>query len=446
MAPDEVSFAAEESWNDILQPRQGHTQFPKDPVWWGTQPGQAESILSAVQPADHARIKKVFAPGFTQRALQDQETMIVRYANLLIERLRGIVAADAAGAGEADMTMWYNLFSFDVMGDVGYGESFDCLETSAYHPWIALLFNSVRAASWIAAARYYPLLNWALFKCIPQSLLEKQREHFQVIVDKVDRRLNFEVPRPDVMAHVLKANDKIGMSPAEVNTNFMFLTSAGSETSATALSGTTNYLVSNPDKLATATEEVREQFRLESDFTLHALSKLPYLNAVLHEGLRLCPPIPWILPRMVPAGGDTVCGTWLPGGVSHVFSADQLPSLTCRQTRVSVQPWTINRDPDYFHEPTSFAPERWLPEASSDPASPFFNDRRQAIQPFSVGPRACLGQNLAWAEMRLALAKMLWTFDLEAVEGKRVRWEDLRTFLLVEKRPILVRMRLREGV
>jgi cytochrome P450 len=56
-----------------------------------------------------------------------------------------------------------------------------------------------------------------------------------------------------------------------------------------------------------------------------------------------------------------------------------------------------------------------------------------------------MGQHLAWAEMRLTLAKLLWTFDLEAIEGKSLRWEDLRTFLLVEKRPIEVILKRRSS-
>lgn len=105
--------------------------------------------------------------------------------------------------------------------------------------------------------------------------------------------------------------------------------------------------------------------------------------------------------------------------------------------------YSLNRDPTYFHSASSFLPERWLPEASTDPNSPFFHDERRAVQPFSVGPRACMGQHIAWAEMRLVLAKLLWTFDFEATEGKKLKWEELRTFLLVEKKPLEVRMKLR---
>lgn len=65
------------------------------------------------------------------------------------------------------------------------------------------------------------------------------------------------------------------------------------------------------------------------------------------------------------------------------------------------------------------------------------------MKPFIVGPRTCLGMFLAWAEMRLALAKLLWIFDIAAPEAqeKWVRWEDLKTTLLIEKKPVWIVMK-----
>jgi cytochrome P450 len=62
-----------------------------------------------------------------------------------------------------------------------------------------------------------------------------------------------------------------------------------------------------------------------------------------------------------------------------------LPTLTVEiQTRVSIQQYAINRSPDLFHNPTAFAPERWL---EVGPKSPYREDVRKALQPFGVGPR-----------------------------------------------------------
>ena len=68
------------------------------------------------------------------------------------------------------------------------------------------------------------------------------------------------------------------------------------------------------------------------------------------------------------------------------------------------------------------------------------------VNPFSLGPRNCIGKTLAWAEMRVIVARIVWAFDLEA-KGPKEEWLDwttLRTFLVVEKKPIEVRMIIRE--
>ncbi|KAF3482729.1 benzoate 4-monooxygenase cytochrome P450 [Arthroderma uncinatum] len=428
IAPDEVTFAQGEAYNDIFRIRQGHRQFLKDPIWWSRQPGQPNSILSAIEPESHARIRKILAPAFTTRALKAQEPLVQKYVNLLIERMHDKAAEAKNGQNgvEFDIGPWFNFTTFDIFGELGFGESFDCLQNSRYHPWIALLFNSVKAASFISATKFFPLVTFLLMKCIPESLKKMQKDHFQQIVDKVDRRLSWELDRPDFMSHVIKADGGTKMPMGEVYATFMVMTTAGSETTATTLSGTMNHLVAQPDILAKLTEEVRSAFMSESEMNLEALQGLQYLNAVLREGLRLCPPVPWMLPRVVPPGGDTVCGTWLPGG-----------------TTVSIQAYTLNRDPSYFHSATTFTPERWLPEASTNPKSPYFRDQRSAVQPFSVGPRECIGQHLAWAELRLILARLVWAFDFEAAGEKKLKWEELRTFLLVEKKPIDVRIKRR---
>jgi cytochrome P450 len=83
---------------------------------------------------------------------------------------------------------------------------------------------------------------------------------------------------------------------------------------------------------------------------------------------------------------------------------------------VSVQQAAAYSSPRNFHQADQFNPERWLSEATDNPASPFFSDNREVFQPFSIGPRNCIGRNLAYAEMRMILARVLWTFDLELCE------------------------------
>lgn len=85
-----------------------------------------------------------------------------------------------------------------------------------------------------------------------------------------------------------------------------------------------------------------------------------------------------------------------------------------------------------FHRAREYCPERWLPEATSNPSSPFYEDRRDAHKPFSFGPRDCIGRNLAYHEMRLIMARILFNFDLKLDESCS-DWANQRIFALWEK-------------
>ncbi|KAL4878977.1 cytochrome P450 [Aspergillus karnatakaensis] len=438
IAPNEVTFAHPDAYADIFQPRpeHGQQQFLKDPLWWARQPGHPDSLLSVISPEKHAVMRRVLSKGFTARALREQEVFIQKYVNLLVAQLQDLVLESESKikrkgkSAQVNMTPWFNYTTFDIFGDLGFGEPFDCLQHSRYHSWIALLFDSVKAAGFVISTRYYPLLEFVLLRCVPASMRKVQRDHYQQIVDKVDRRLGWEVQRPDLMSHVIGEEGELGLDIGELYATFMILTTAGSETTATALTGTMNYLVNyNRGSLRRLEEEIRGAFTSLESITLDALRDLPFLNAVIHEGLRLCPPVPWVLPRIVPEGGSRICGRWIPGG-----------------TPVSIQAYTLNRSPTLFHRSTCFLPERWLTSSTSDSTSCFSNDQRHVVQPFTIGPRACLGERLAWAEMRLILVKLVWMFDFEPIDGEKVRWEDLRTYLLVERRQVRVGVSLRSGI
>lgn len=115
---------------------------------------------------------------------------------------------------------------------------------------------------------------------------------------------------------------------------------------------------------------------------------------------------------------------------------------TLIQTSVALQLYAACRSSSNFHRPDEFLPERWL--APADPA--FAADRREVSQPFSVGPRNCIGRQLAYAEMRLILAKILWNFDLELHEAEmqgRDWLGEQGVWILWDKGPLLVYPRIR---
>jgi len=103
------------------------------------------------------------------------------------------------------------------------------------------------------------------------------------------------------------------------------------------------------------------------------------------------------------------------------------------KTSVGVNHWAAYQSPTNFARPNEFIPERWLPSPSSE----FASDRKSVLQPFSTGPRNCIGRNLAYMEMHIILARMMWNFDLDLCEGSE-GWERQNIFTLWEKGPLTV--------
>lgn len=119
---------------------------------------------------------------------------------------------------------------------------------------------------------------------------------------------------------------------------------------------------------------------------------------------------------MTPPEGATISGVWVPGG-----------------TTVSLALYSTHRQKSNWRDPDSFVPERWL----NDPK--YKSDNRASFAPFSLGSRNCIGRNLAYSEMRVIIARLLWNFDLKLEEESR-RWIDMKVFILWEKPPLMVKL------
>lgn len=315
-APNEISFVDPGAWNDIFARRPNHEFFPKNPVWWDSIPGVPDSLVN-LGKADHARMRRMLAPGFSDKALRAQEPIVQRYVDIFIRKLRDMVH-NGRGKSTVPIVRWYHYLFFDITGDLGFGQSFDCLEEGRYHEWIEGLFGSLKAYAFVAALRFYPSLWKILFLLLPKNLMDDQRKHYQFAIDRVQGRLQAKTEREDFVSHLLTENAGKKITKPEIEANMNIIIIAGSETTATAMTGITNYLIKSPlvyDKLVA---EIRTRYKAEEEMTFSSLQKATYLNAVIDEGMRMAPSVATGAPRLVPEGGDYVCGHWLPGGVSRL--------------------------------------------------------------------------------------------------------------------------------
>ena len=314
--PDEVSYTNAQAWRDVYAHRKaGDGEFAKEALSMPPTVNGVEPIISANRE-NHARFRRLLSHAFSDRGLREQEPLIREYADLLITRLH-------ESDGPQDMAKWYSWTTFDLIGDLAFGESFHCLETTSTHPWIGFIFGSVKAIPYITLLCRYGLFS-LLLPLLPKKLLDARREHYEFGKEKVMGRVGLGKERGDFMDHVLKHDDDgNGMTLEELVSNAQLLVLAGSETTSTLLAGATYYLLQeqNACVMEKLLAEIRGAFATDPDITIFAVAQLKYLGAVLEEALRVYPPVPLGQQRVVPAPGDAVLGKWLPGGVSFPNSS-----------------------------------------------------------------------------------------------------------------------------
>ncbi|KFY72655.1 hypothetical protein V499_07239 [Pseudogymnoascus sp. VKM F-103] len=410
IGPNELSYNNANAWKDIYGFKQGHAQLPKDPNFYTAPPGGAHSIITT-DVAGHSRMRRLVAHAFSEKALREQEPLMKGYMDLFIQRLRENCDD---GKNKLDIVSWYNWTTFDIIGDLMFGEPFDCLENVSYHPWVSILFDSIKAATIFSTTSLFPGAQTVIMALAPKKLIETRDYHQNLVVEKVKTRLERVTDRSDFMTYILRHNDERGMSIPEIEATANAIMIAGSETTATLLSGVTYHLLKNPETLKKLVGEIRGAFATEEEITLIGVGKLKYLLAVLDEGLRMYPPVPVGLPRNIPAEGAVINGKYVPP-----------------KTLVSVNQWASYHTEKNFREPNSFIPERWLGD------SRFASDAKDVLQPFSVGPRNCIGKSLAYAEMRLILVRLLWNFDLQLVPDSK-SWEGQEMYILWQKDPLYI--------
>ncbi|KAI1269965.1 cytochrome P450 [Xylariaceae sp. FL1019] len=397
VSPNELSFISADAREEIYGFRKSGL-MEKSAIFLGAVGAVGgQTGVSLALNAEHTRQRKALGYLFTNSALLQLEGLFQTHVQKLITVLKS-----RASNGEAvDVSSWYTYLSFDLMGDLCFAEPFGCLDQASATEWSTSVINVFVAATWTQAVRrLFGVGTWLesvmTSLLVPSKAAEWRNIHLNNSREKTARRLaDHNRDHPDFVYHILNNESNKSLSETEVILNLALFISAGTDTTATALTGWTYFICTHPNVYERLTSEIRGALNTEDDIKWENVKNLRYLEATIHETLRLFPPSPASQQRVVPKGGATIDGYFVPAG-----------------TTVAVAPWVSTHSPLNFYKPDCFLPERWLGEDER-----FSDDHLNASVPFGNGPRVCIGRNLAYLEMRLIAAHILWNFDIELDRG-----------------------------
>jgi cytochrome P450 len=238
----------------------------------------------------------------------------------------------------------------------------------------------------------------------PISFPTPRNRHMQAAIHELDtvtfriikERREHPTDTGDLLSMLLLARDEEtgeGMNDQQVHDEVMTLLLAGHETTANALTWTWYLLSQHPEIESRLHDELATVLGGNSP-TIEHLPSLTYTSMVLHEALRLYPPV-WVLSRKAIAD-DELGGFPIPQGSMVILS-----------------PYATHRHPAFWEKPEVFDPERFTPERVA--ARPHY-----AHFPFGGGPRLCIGSNFALMEAQLVLATVAQHYRLRLAPGHPV--------------------------
>lgn len=207
VAPDELAFANPTAWNDIHGHRtKGQLEMEKSAKFYRPIKGGPRDIVSADRE-EHSKLRRTLAHGFSEKSLRDQQPLIKKYVDLFVQRLHENCDG---GSAKLDMTAWYNYTTFDIIGDLAFGEPFGCLENSRYHSWVSTILSLTRLGTIFQSLAMYPTIKTLLDAFVPfAERMNKQRQEFLNISKvKLKDRMEKYQDRPDLVEPMLKRADE----------------------------------------------------------------------------------------------------------------------------------------------------------------------------------------------------------------------------------------------
>jgi len=340
--------------------------------------------------------------------------------NKVTDRLRGRWQRAAREGRTLDLSAELMRYTVDTVAGLAFGSDINTLESDGVviQQHLDRIFPALYRRL-MALLPYWRWLRLPTDRALERSVAEVKRE-IAGFIAQARARLAADPARraepPNLLeAMIVAAEDGSGIDDDQVSANVMTMLLAGEDTTAHTLGWLLHLLHRNPAALARARDEARRIVPAAGALTPEHLAQLDFVEACLHETMRLKPVAPF---TVIEALRDTHIGEL------------QVPRGTLLWCALRHD----NLDAAHFEHPTEFDPSRWLGEAAGN--------AKRVTMPFGAGPRICPGRYLALTEMKMLLAMLFAHFDIEAVDtadGREAR--ERMSFTMV---PVGLRMRLHE--
>ncbi len=401
----------------VLRERSNIFRRPSITTEIATEMGGLPNVFNA-EGADWRNQRRMVMAGFAPKPIRAYFPSQVNVALRLQRRWHA-----AAAQGQAiDLSADLKRYTVDIIAGLAFGQEVNTLEAgdNVIQQHLDCILPGIARRSFAI----FPY--WRYFKLPQDRKLERSNAALRVavfeLVAQARSRMQTDPALRDKPSNLLEAMIAAADQPgSETNDdtvagNVSTMLLAGEDTTANTIAWLLHLLYRNPDTLQRAAQEIQQLAPNCASFTVEQMDGLVYLDAAAQEAMRLKPVGPFL---PLEAVADTqIEDVHVPRG----------SMIWCVMRRDSVSA-------EYFEQPMQFKPERWL-----DPAV-----NKHISTPFGSGPRTCPGRYLALLEIKIAVAMLLGSFNVQSVntpDGNEAR--ELMGFVMS---PVGLRMKLqrREG-
>ncbi|KAK4943603.1 hypothetical protein LTR10_016898 [Elasticomyces elasticus] len=282
-----------------------------------------------------------------------------------------------------DFGLWLQLFAFDVIGEVTFSQRFGLMDAGRESEALKQIKKVLRSTSWVGQVPYVYKIHQLLRPVIGNRLALTARNGSlrQFAMDQVQSRILRGSDHRDMLGRFVEINKAKPLEFDEAALVSMTASNiaAGSDTTAISLRSMIYYLLKNPHclkKLVAEVDEQTEGLLRQTVVTYDQANKMPYLQAVMNEALRMHSIVGHSMQRVVPRGGVQIGEYYIPSG-----------------TIIGTSPYVLGRSEGiYGPDAKMFRPERWLEDGDK-------YDLWSGYLAFGGASRLCIGKNISWMEM-----------------------------------------------